>query len=217
MFRPPQSLIIAFIDEMRQQGYAVESVCRGSPGGQGCQIAARTYRAWKTRQPSARAVSDARVRQTIEELAFTTDARGRRRLTPEGLYGYRKMLIAVRGAGIPATPGAVDRAMRALGLNGFRRGHRVRTTIPAKNGKRAGDLLNRDFTAPPEPGVGDRFHLCADLGRIRLRGVHHRCVLPTHPRLACRDPQGPAPGRNPVADRVVGDAAVRVTRSRPGS
>ena len=154
MFRPPQSLIIAFIDEMRQQGYAVESVCRGSAGGQGCQIAARTYRAWKTRQPSARAVSDARVRQTIEELAFTTDARGRRRLTPEGLYGYRKMLIAVRGAGIPATPGAVDRAMRALGLNGFRRGHRVRTTIPAKNGKRAGDLLNRDFTAPPRIGCG---------------------------------------------------------------
>ncbi|RRD46781.1 IS3 family transposase [Arachnia propionica] len=139
-------MIISFIDEMRQQGFTVESVCRVLRE-QGCQIAARTYRAWRTRPPSARAVSDARVRQTVEELAFTTDAQGRRRLTPEGLYGRRKMLVAVRNTGIPATPGAVDRAMRALGLNGVRRGRRVRTTIPTKNGKRAGDLLNRDFTA----------------------------------------------------------------------
>jgi transposase InsO family protein len=41
----------------------------------------------------------------------------------------------------------VDRAMRALGLSGIRRAKGVRTTIPAKDGRRAGDLLNRDFTA----------------------------------------------------------------------
>ena len=38
--------------------------------------------------------------------------------------------------------------MRDLGMNGVRRGRGVRTTIPAKDGQRAGDLLNRDFTAP---------------------------------------------------------------------
>ena len=64
----------------------------------------------------------------VEDLAFTTDTQGRRRLTPEGLYGRRKMLVAVRGVGVQATPGAVDRVMRALGLNGVRRGRRVRTT-----------------------------------------------------------------------------------------
>ena len=37
--------------------------------------------------------------------------------------------------------------MRALGLSGIRRAKGVRTTIPAANGRRAGDLLNRDFTA----------------------------------------------------------------------
>jgi transposase InsO family protein len=38
--------------------------------------------------------------------------------------------------------------MRILGVNGVRRGKRVRTTVPAKDGRRAGDLLDRDFTAP---------------------------------------------------------------------
>lgn len=46
-----------------------------------------------------------------------------------------------------ASPGAVDRAMRALGLAGVLRAKGLRTTIPAKDGKRAGDLQDRDFTA----------------------------------------------------------------------
>ena len=37
--------------------------------------------------------------------------------------------------------------MKALWLNGVRRDKGVRTTIPAKDGHRAGDLLDRDFTA----------------------------------------------------------------------
>jgi putative transposase len=38
--------------------------------------------------------------------------------------------------------------MRELGMNGIRRGRAARTTIPGKDGRRAGDLLDRDFTAP---------------------------------------------------------------------
>ena len=38
--------------------------------------------------------------------------------------------------------------MRTLGLEGIRRAKKIRTTIPGPDGKRAGDLLNRDFTAP---------------------------------------------------------------------
>ena len=41
----------------------------------------------------------------------------------------------------------VDRIMRELGMNGAVRGRKHRTTIPAKDGVRAGDKLNRDFTA----------------------------------------------------------------------
>ena len=141
-------MIIAFVDEMRSQGFAVESICRVLRE-QGCQIAARTYRAW--RQPfrplSERTVSDALVMDTVRDLAWTTDVHGRRRLGPEGLYGRRKMTALVRRRLPSATPGSVDRAMRAHDLSGIRRSKGLRTTIPAKDGRRAGDLLDRNFTA----------------------------------------------------------------------
>jgi len=140
---------VAFIDEMRAEGYAVESVCRVLRD-QGLQIAARTYRAWRQpgRPVAARTVTDALVEDKVRDLAWTVDDDGRRRLTPEGLYGRRKMTALVRRELPDATPGAVDRAMRSLGLQGVRRSKGIRTTIPAKDGRRAGDLLNRDFTAP---------------------------------------------------------------------
>jgi transposase InsO family protein len=141
-------LIVAFIDELRAEGFAVESICRVL-SEQGCQVAARTYRSW--RQPSRavcqRTVSDALVTDMVRDIAWTTDARGRRRLTPEGLYGRRKMTALVRRRMPAASPGSVDRAMRTLGLQGIRRSKGIRTTIPAKDGTRAGDLLDRDFTA----------------------------------------------------------------------
>jgi len=86
----------------------------------------------------------------VRDLAWRVDERtGVRKLTPEGLYGRRKMTALVRRSGLPeASPGSVDRAMRLLDLSGVRRDKGIRTTIPAKDGKRAGDLLDRDFTAP---------------------------------------------------------------------
>ena len=142
-------MIVAFIDEMRALGHAVESICRVLCE-QGCQVAARTYRAWSqpAQEVAARTLSDALVEDCVRDLAWTVESDGRRRLTPEGLYGRRKMLRAVRHSIPDATPGSVDRAMRSLGLVGVRRAKGVRTTIPAKDGRRAGDLLNRDFTAP---------------------------------------------------------------------
>lgn len=109
---------------MHSQGFAVESICRVLRE-QGCQIAARTYRAWKTRPPSARAISDQRVLEAIEKLAWKIDHQGRRHLTREGRYGRRRMLTALRRSGVDATPGAVDRAMRKLGLSGTKRNRSV--------------------------------------------------------------------------------------------
>jgi hypothetical protein len=51
---------MGFIDTMRAEGHAVESICRVLRE-QGCQVAARTYRAWRTRRPAARTISDAQV------------------------------------------------------------------------------------------------------------------------------------------------------------
>ncbi|HCG54645.1 IS3 family transposase [Brevibacterium sp.] len=134
--RPPQPMIMGFIDQMRAEGHAVESVCRVLRQ-EGCQIAARTYRAWRHRSASARDTSDAVLLNVLHDLVGT----------PEGLYGRRKMTAWLRRQGHQVGAGRVDRLMRVAGMNGVRRGRPVRTTIPAKDGHRAGDLLNRDFTA----------------------------------------------------------------------
>ncbi len=94
-----------------------------------------------------RTITDAIVTDHVRDLAWRVDEQGRRRLTPEGLYGRRKMTALVRRSLPEASAGSVDRAMRALGLSGIRRARGVRTTIPAADGRRAGDLFNRDFTA----------------------------------------------------------------------
>ena len=99
------------------------SVCRVLRQ-QGCQIAARTYRSWKMagRVVAARAVSDAVVLDAVREAVWTTGVDGVRRLTPEGLYGRRKMTSPLRRTTVPgASAGSVDRAMRTLGLAGVRR------------------------------------------------------------------------------------------------
>lgn len=141
-------MIMGFIDELRAEGHAVESICRVL-SEQGCRIAARTYRSWRARRrPAARTISDAVVMNAILDASFSIDAHGTKRLTPEGLYGRRKMTGYLRRNGLPEVAACtVDRCMRTLGRNGVRRGKSHRTTIPAKDGNRAGDLLDRDFTA----------------------------------------------------------------------
>ncbi|WP_396278649.1 DDE-type integrase/transposase/recombinase [Glutamicibacter creatinolyticus] len=112
---------------------------------QGVQVAARTYRAWKTRVPALRAVEDAKVIDTLRGLN-KRDAKGRPRL--EILYGRRKMTAWLRRNGFPeVSKHTVDRLMRDEGMNGLIRGRKTRTTIPGKDGRRAGDLLNRNFSA----------------------------------------------------------------------
>ena len=67
-----------------------------------------------------RTVSDAVV---IDALLAT-------RGTPEGLYGRRKMTAHLRRQGLVTAHRRVDRLMRDLGMNGVRRGKKLRTTIP---------------------------------------------------------------------------------------
>jgi transposase InsO family protein len=130
---------MAFIDDMRSKGHAVESTCRVLTE-HGCQVAARTYRSWRQKKPpiAVRTMTDAVI---IDALIAVQG-------TPEGLYGRRKMTRWLRRQGHQVAFCTTDRLMRDLGMNGVRRGKGVRTTIPAKDGRRAGDLLDRDFTAP---------------------------------------------------------------------
>ena len=130
---------------MREAGHGVESTC-DVLRSQGVAVAPRSYRAWRRRPPSNRAFDDAAIIDVFRQLR-QRDARGRQR--PEVLYGRRKMTAWLARKGFPdVSKHTVDRLMRDEGMAGVIRGRKTRTTIPAKDGKRAGDLLNRDFTAP---------------------------------------------------------------------
>lgn len=129
---------------MRTEGFAVESIC-AVLRQQGVRVAARTYRAWKTRLPALRAVEDARIIDTLRDLN-ERDAKGRPR--PEILYGRRKMTAWLRRTGFPeVSKHTDDRLMRDEGMNGLVRGRKTHTTIPGQGRKAGGDLLNRNFTA----------------------------------------------------------------------
>ncbi|WSG63196.1 IS3 family transposase [Nocardia sp. NBC_01730] len=123
------------MDEYRQV-YGVESICRAL-SAHGVQIAPRTYRKARHRLPSARDIADAHLENALRDL----------RDKPEAMYGCRKMTRYLRRHGHDVAFCTVDRLMRELGMNGAVRGRKQRTTIPAKDGVRAADKLNRDFTA----------------------------------------------------------------------
>lgn len=131
--RPAAPLIVGFIDEYRQV-YGVESICDVLTE-HGIQIAPRTYRKARRRPPSARDVTDAYLENALRDL------QGK----PEQMYQRRKMTRYLRRQGDVAFC-TVDRIMRRLGLDGVVRGRKQRTTIPAKDGNRAVDRLNHDFT-----------------------------------------------------------------------
>lgn len=148
-------MIVGFIDQYRQV-YGVESICRAL-SEHGIQIAPRTYRTARHRPPSARDVADAHVQNILRDL------HGK----PERMYGRRKMTRYLRRLGHDVAFCTVDRIMRELGHQGVTRGgRRPRTTIPAKDGIRAGDRLNRDFTAvaPDRVWVADFTYVATHAG-----------------------------------------------------
>src|SRR3954462_12267310 len=118
---------------------------------QGLQVAPRSCRAWRTRPPSARALSDAEI---CDRLLAPRAAGPAGRPAPEILYGRRKMTAwlnrALASEGhAPVSKHTVHRLMAELGMKGLVRGRKTRTTVPGgKDARRAGDLLNRQFSAP---------------------------------------------------------------------
>ena len=94
---------------------------------------------------------------------------------------------------------------------GIRRSKGIRTTIPAKDGRRAGDLLNRDFTAaaPNRTWVMDFTYVRAWVGFVYVAFIVD-VFAQTDRRLERREREGHRPGDEPAAD---GDLATR--RERP--
>lgn len=86
----------SFIGEHRELGRAVESVGQVLPE-RGVQIAARTYRSWKTAGPSDRDLEGAAIIDA--NLAACVDENGK--ATPEAMYGRRKMTALLLGKARP--------------------------------------------------------------------------------------------------------------------
>lgn len=106
-----------------------------------------TYYAYRTRPPSDRALRDDYLLGEI------------RRVHREhfGVYGPRKVWVQLHREGIDVARCAVERLMRAAGLQGARRGGAKPTTTRRGGQATAGDLLERDFgaAAPNQTWVAD--------------------------------------------------------------
>jgi putative transposase len=169
-----------FVDMLRAEGYRVEPIC-AALSASGCRVAPRTYRSWKSAQPSQRTISDAIV---VDKLRSTIG-------TAEGLYGRKKMTAWLCRQGLQVSFCRVDRLMRQEGLHGVRRGKQVRTTIPGRDGERAGDQLNRDFdaVAPNRVWVADFTYVRTWAGFVFVAFVidcFSRMIVGWH-AATCRD------------------------------
>ena len=122
--------MIPYIDEYRPS-FGVEPICRT------LQIAPSSYYAAKTRPPSARAVRDEALTDTLVRIHRANF----------GVYGVRKAWRTLQRLGIPAGRDQVARLMRAVGLQGATRTKRIRTTHPAAVSQRPADLVERVFSA----------------------------------------------------------------------
>jgi putative transposase len=118
--------------------WGVEPICRVL-SEHGTPIAPSTY---YQRRSAARRCTSARTRRE-EQLK---DDIGRGHTANYGVYGARKVWLALNREGIVVARCTVERLMRELGLQGVRRGSRRRTTITDPAAARPGDLVQRRFS-----------------------------------------------------------------------
>ena len=100
-------------------------------------MAPSTYSAAKSRGASQRAQRDAVLGPALVQLWKDNYC----------VYGAHKLWKTARRAGHNVGRDQVARLMRAAGIEGVRRGKRVRTTKPDPGPGRHPDLVKRNFTA----------------------------------------------------------------------
>ena len=128
--------MVAFIDAHREV-YGVEPICAVLPIAPSTYYEQKARLADPSRQP-ARAQRDARLQPEIVRVWHA-----HRRV-----YGAKKVWKQLGREGHRVARCTVARLMRAAGLRGVVRGHRVPTTIPEALAERPQDLVQRNFSAP---------------------------------------------------------------------
>ena len=134
------------------------------------QIAPSTYYAAKTRPASARSRRDEELTAMIERIHAEN----------YGVYGARKIWHELRRRGVRVARCTVERLMRESGLRGLLHDKTSRTTRPAAETGRPGDLVKRDFTAehPNQLWVADLTYVRTSVG-----WVYAAFVLDVYSRL----------------------------------
>jgi putative transposase len=136
---------VKFVDE--HQGHrvgeglrwGVESIC-AVLSEHGAVIAPSTYYDARDRRRSARDDRDERLKEHIQRVHRDN----------YGVYGARKVWLALNREDIAVARCTVERLMAELGLSGARRGRKLRTTTSDPAATRPPDRVNRAF-APRAP------------------------------------------------------------------
>ncbi|WP_141846117.1 IS3 family transposase [Lapillicoccus jejuensis] len=153
--RPALPLIVDFVREHADRResadhgglrWGVEPICTVL-SEHGLRIAPSTFYEHVSRTPSGRDRRDAMLINEIRRVHAGN----------YGVYGARKVWLALNREGVPVARCTVERLMRQEGLAGAVRGKVKRTTIPDPQGPRARDLVRRDFAplAPDRLWVAD--------------------------------------------------------------
>jgi putative transposase len=121
---------VRFITEHREQ-WGIEPICTA------LQVAPSTYYAAVSRLPSARQLSDQRLKLEIARVHRANF----------GVYGIEKVWRQLNREGIKIGRDRVARLMDELQLSGVMRGKKKRTTEPAELSARPADLVERRFAA----------------------------------------------------------------------
>ena len=151
--------------------WGVEPICAVLTE-QGTPIAPSTYYDRLGRKPSRRARRDDELKALIARVHEGNF----------GVYGARKVWLALRREGVDVARCTVERLMRDLGPQGARRGAVRRTTIADPAAARAADLVRRDFSRPRPDAVwvADFTYVATWSGTVYVAfvlDVHSRRIL----------------------------------------
>jgi putative transposase len=180
--------------EQEKERYPVRILCRAlgvSPSG---------YYAWRSRGPSARALSDAALTAEIRRC----HARSR------GTYGVPRVHADLRDAGHHVSRKRVARLMRLDHLAGVHRRRFVRTTIRDADAEPFPDLVDRDFTAD-----GPDLLWAADITQLPTRS--RPCYLASIVDAWSRRVVGWSIAVHMRAELVTAALDAAVARRRPGT
>jgi putative transposase len=128
----------------------------------------------------------------VRDDALLADNR-RNHAANSAVYGARKIWHELRREGKRAARCTVQRLMRQAGLTGAVRGKTVRTTVPDPGHERAGDRVNRDFSAerPHRTWCADFTYVAAWCGIVYVAfvvDVYSRAIVGWSASLSKRTP-----------------------------